>query len=135
MLFSSSTGMPGKEPATSSRTQPVRVKKEPTSPSKKASKRVFQETFDVSDDDIEPEDEEQDVRTVARPAASSSLSVPVVEIPRRTRQSSITAKKAKKVRVERTPQQQYHDILQMQFQVISEAFQVIGKAVAAIGEE
>jgi hypothetical protein len=113
----------------------VRVKKEQASPTRKAPKRGFQEIVTVSDDEVEFEEEEQDVGSVPRPATSSSRSVPVVEIPRKTRQSSVTSKKTKKVRVERTPHQEFHETLQTQFQIISEAFQVVSKTMALAVEE
>lgn len=89
----------------------------------------------MSDDEVEFEEEEQDVESVARPATSSSRSVPVVEIPRKTRQSSVTSKKAKKVRLQKTPNQVFHETLQTQFQIISEAFQLISKTMGAAVEE
>ena len=59
--------------------------------------------------------------------------VPVVEIPRKTRQSSVTSKSAKKVRLELSPEQLFHETLQAQFQVVSEAFQVISQTMASFG--
>jgi hypothetical protein len=121
--------------APSTRTQPVRVKKEPITPPKKASKRGFEEIVDMSDDENDVEEEEQDPPTAGRRAASSSSSVPVVEIPRKTRQSSLPSKTAKKVRLETTPQQEFHDILQAQFQAISEAFHVISVTMGKVMEQ
>lgn len=121
--------------APSTRTQPVRVKKEPITPPKKASKRGFQEIVELSDDENAPEEEEQDFQTAGRCVASSSSSLPVVEIPRKTRQSSLPSKTVKKVRLETTPQQEFHDILQAQFQAISEAFHVISVTMGKAMEE
>jgi len=42
---------------------------------------------------------------------------------------------AKKVRLEMTPQQEFHDILQTQFQAISEAFHVISVTMGKVLEE
>jgi hypothetical protein len=124
-----------KVPAPSTRSQSVRVKKEPISPPKKGSKRGFEEIVEMSDDENAVEEEEPDFPTAGRRAASSSSSLPIVEIPRKTRQSSLPSKAAKKVRLEMTPQQEFHDILKTQFQAISEAFHVISVTMGKVLEE
>lgn len=85
----------------------------------------------MSDDENEVEEEEQDA-AVDRRAASSSRSVPVVELPRKTRKASAPSKTAKKARVEMSPQQELHDTMKTQFQLISDAFYIMGVAMGKV---
>jgi hypothetical protein len=95
-------------------------------------KRSFQETVNITDGENDTEEEEEDVKSVSRSAASSSTLVPVVELPRRTRQSSVPSKSAKKAHLETPTPLRIQETLQVQFQAISEAFNVISKAMKAV---
>ena len=101
-------------------TSHIHIKKEPSSPPKKATKRRRKDVVEISDDPSVSDD-----RGEGTSKQSSARKVPVVEI----RQSRNASAPSKKVRLASTPTDGPYDVLQKQFVIVSEAFKAISAAM------